>query len=120
MTRDQAVSWVQFQLGNRSDLVTQAQNALIAAQEELERQDFLPWFLRTEVTMTTTTPDEERVAVPVDFIREWEEGELERITDEGELVPLSKDTLTVLRAQFRGRDPGAPTWYTLDNKYFRL
>lgn len=120
MTRDEAVSWVQFHLGSRTDLTTQAQNALNAAQEELERRDFLPWFLRTEVATTTTASSEERLAVPSDFIREWEEGALYRIADNEELIPLEKNTLTVLRAQFRGTAIGAPTDYALDNDYFRL
>lgn len=120
MTRDEAVSWVQFHLGNRTDLTTQAQNALIAAQEELERQDFLPWFLRTEVMPLTTTIDEERLAIPDDFIREWEEGALYLVDSDGELVEIEKDTLTILRAQFKGAATGQPTDYAMDNAYFRL
>lgn len=120
MTRNEAVGWVQFHLGRRTDLSTECQNALKAAQEELERQEFLPWFLRTEITAASTTIDEERIAVPTDFIREYEEGGLYRLSTDDEFVPLEKDTLSILRAQFSGRSSGAPTFYALDNDYFRL
>lgn len=120
MLRDEAVSWVQFHLGNRNDLTTQAQNALIAAQDELERQDFLPWFLRTEVMPITTTINEERLSVPSDFIREWEEGSLYIVETDGKLTELDKDTLSILRTQFKGAVAGKPTNFALDNAYFRL
>lgn len=120
MTRDEAVAWVQFQLGKRTDLVTECRNALNAAQEELERQDFLPWFLRTEYATKASAPNEERVKVPSDFIREWEEGGLYRVEDDGTMTSIEKDTLSILRAQFKGTTAGPPTWYALDNEYFRL
>lgn len=120
MTRDEAVAWVKFHLGRRTDLTTECENALKAAQEELERQEFLPWFLRTEIASTDTTIDEERLVVPDDFIREYEEGGLYRLADNDEYVPLEKEPLSVLRSQFSGRSSGAPTFYALDNQYFRL
>lgn len=122
MLRDVAVGWVQFNLGKRTDLFEEAVNALASAQEELERADFLPWFLRTERSAESSAPAEERVLLPPDFIREWEDCGLYRLVDDPDedRLPLRKDTIEQLRKYWRGRAAGAPTAYAIDSEYFRL
>lgn len=120
MTRDEAVGWVQFQLGSRSDLVTRTQSALIAAQEELERQDFLPWFLRVELPVTLSEPNDARILLPENFIREWEDSALYILKTDGKLAELEKQPLDDLTGFYRNSAPGFPVAYALDNQYFRL
>lgn len=120
MNRDAAVGWVQHNLGRRTDLVTECQNALIAAQVALEGEDFLPWFLRTEVATATTTAGEERVAAPDDFIREWEEDALYILDSDSEWVRLTKNELGALRDAYKGVAADFPVDYALDGFYFRL
>lgn len=123
MTRDEAVARVHLLLGNRSDQATNIQNALQDVQARLEREDTLPWFLRTEISSTTTTVSEERVAVPTDFLAEWEDDALwyfnSAATDPEDVwVKLQKAENDLLRAKYPGS--GAPKAYSLDGMNYRI
>ncbi|MFQ5741990.1 MAG: hypothetical protein ACE5HV_00195 [Acidobacteriota bacterium] len=124
MTRDEAVTEVQRGLGFRTDLATEIITALKTVQSELERRATLPWFLLTEVASASTVKDEERVPVPSDFLREYEEDALHYfngatgVADEDVWTPLAKDDLEFLRDELPGS--GAPQAYALDVKYFRV
>jgi hypothetical protein len=123
MDRDTAVSRVQINLAFRSDKETEIIAALQDAQVELETGAILPWFLRSEVSSISTVSGEERVKLPSDFIREWDDdplwyfnGDAAEASDRW--VPLAKDDMETLRASFPGE--GAPKAYQLDPKYFRI
>jgi hypothetical protein len=76
MDRDTAVARIQEKLGFRSDLVTNIQNALQDAQDELERGQSLPWFLLQEdqafnlVAPVPAVATPLQVALPSGFIKE--------------------------------------------------
>lgn len=122
MLRDDARSRIQNTLAFRTDKATEIVNALQDAQVILEQSSELPWFLKTEVSTISTTKDEERVTIPTDFLREWEEDPLwyfnASADDEDKWVELAKEDLSFLRGAYPGA--GAPIAYALDEKYFRI
>lgn len=158
MLRSQAVSRVQRRLGFRQDLASAILDELMNAQEVFERGvpvpivasaymgrflagggSFLPWFLRTEVENAYTIANEERVPVPLDFIREWDDDALyyynpaaDPTLGQNQWVPLVKDALNYNRVKYGALYPvttqinrdaiSAPPIraYSLDGKYFRI
>ncbi len=122
MLRDRAVSRIQQALGFRDDKKAEIVDALQDAQEFLEEAAMLPFFLRTEVASITTIIGEERVEVPDDFIREWDEDALWYFDGTApaadQWVNLVKEELEILRKDQPG--DGAPVAYSLDNRYFRI
>lgn len=124
MMRDECVATIQRELGFRQDLASAIVETLKEVQIQLEGTFELPWFLKAEISDATTAfPDEERLAVPDDFIRESETGALwlydaDATTAAGKWKLLHKDNLDVLRTTVMGAGP--PIAYALDNQYFRL
>ena len=84
MDRNAAVLRMQQTLGFRDDLETQLIAGLQDAQVDLEQGTTLPWFLKTEVSSISTFADEERVKLPSDFLRQWEEDPLWYFNDDAE------------------------------------
>jgi len=165
MMRSVAVSRIQRRLGFRQDLSSAIIDELIAAQEKYERGvpvpivasaymgrflvgggSFLPWFLRTEVTTITTSIGEERVPLPPDFLREYEEDALyyfnpaaDPTIGQNQWRPLWKDDIQANRIKYGALWPqftgsaspsdssNAAEWfewgpkaYSLDGNYFRI
>ena len=123
MFRDAARARIQQTLAFRSDKETEILAALQDAQVMLERGAELPWFLLSEVASITTTDGEERMALPTDFLREWEDDPLWYFVagsggDADTWTELAKDDLALLRSKYPGE--GAPVAYALDVKYFRI
>ena len=123
MDRDSAVTRVQRILAFHDGLSTEIADALQDAQVELEKGKTLPWFLESEISSISTVDGEERVKLPSDFIREWEDDPLWYFNasaeeDADKWTPLAKDDLEILRATYPGE--GAPKGYNLDVKYFRI
>jgi hypothetical protein len=124
MDRDTAVSRVQRQLGFRTDLNEQIVDAMQDAQVQLEAEETLPWFLQSEISSISTVVGEERVKLPSDFIREWEDDPLWYFNssaeeDEDVWNELDKGTdLGVLRRTYSGEGP--PQAYHLTADYFRV
>ena len=123
MLRSAAVSIIQQALGFRTDKMTEIITALQSAQTILERNALLPWFLQTEISSFSTTSDEERVLLPTDFLREWDEGSLwyfnaAAVQDADKWTELVKDDLDELRKSLPG--DGAPQAYSLDGIYIRI
>lgn len=77
---------------------------------------FLPWFLLTENSTTTTTVDEPRVALPADFLQEWEDSALDHLKADGSVVPLTKMPLDRLDQTVSGD----PKYYALGSSYFYI
>lgn len=90
------------------------------AQRRLERDSFKPWFLLSEMRTAVTIPNEERLAVPEDFLEEVEEGSLWRYDPAAipALSELKKTDYDLLVAQYP--IPGLPLKYSLTDNYFRL
>lgn len=124
MDRSAAVSRIEQTLAFRgTDKSSEIVTALQDAQVLLEKRPVLPWFLQTEVATEETTDGEERVVIPSDFIREWEEDPLWYFVagtggDDDAWVELAKEDLGFLRKNYPGE--GAPVAYALDVKYFRI
>lgn len=123
MLRDEAVAFIQEELGFRSDKADRIIARLKEAQKNFEEGVELPWFLKTEVSSILTVSGEERVPLPGDFIREYENDALyyfnAAATDpEDQWVPLAKDNLQFLRTVLPGSGP--PQAYALDKLYFRI
>lgn len=77
---------------------------------------FLPWFLLTEDSTTTTTANESRVALPAGFLQEWEDSALDLIKADGSVVELTKKPLDRLDRTVTGD----PKYYALGSEYFYL
>ena len=163
MLESLAISRIQRRLGFRKDLQTAIADELSAAQEKYERGvpvpivasaymgrflvgggSFLPWFLRTEVTTIQTQINEERVPLPPDFLREYEEDALywfnptaDPTIFQNQWIPLFKDDIQYNRKKYgaiQGLPPASPSdttaasewfeWgpkaYSLDGNYFRI
>jgi hypothetical protein len=159
-----ATQRIQRRLGFRKDLNAAIQDEIMAAQEKYERGvpvpiaasaymgrflvgggSFMPWFLRTEVSTITTTIGEERVPLPTDFIREYEEDALYWFNPNADptiyqnyWLPLWKDDIQFNRQKYGALwyniPPASPSdtqtsnsWfecgpraYSLDGNYFRI
>ncbi len=123
MLRSAAVSRIQQTLGFRSDKSAEIILALQDVQVQLEKGKTLPFFLKTEVQNRNTVSGEERVPIPTDFIREYDEDPLWYFNGsaadvEDVWTSLAKDDLQVLRDTYPGE--GAPKAYHLDHLYYRI
>lgn len=121
MIRDTAVDLLMGRLGKRVSTTTQQDiiNEMVYVQENiLEGDPTIPWFLLTEKATASTTPDEERLALPSDFLQEWEEGALYIIDSAGETKPVIKDDWDSVKHKVTGS--GRPTHYSLAGDYFLL
>lgn len=122
MTRDEGIVLIQQQLAFRTTLNAEIILNLKLAQTMLEGAPTKPFFLVTENATATTTIDEQRLALPTNFLEETDEAVLTYVptdSDEDE-VPLKKDDYDVLRKNFIGEDSGAPAAYALLGMYFYL
>lgn len=124
MTRDEGVALLMQQFSFRNSSVTEA--AIVSnmqlAQTTLEMMPNKPWFLISELTETTTIPDDHRLPLPDDFLEELDEEGLTYLPDdeEEEEVQLVKEEIDLLKQNFIGVEPGAPQAYALVGEYFRI
>lgn len=120
MDRDTAVTIVKRRLARFNDsvmtdyIITEMQ----AAQQRLEGRPEPPWFLITESAYTTTSANEERIAVPTDFLMEVEGDALWIEDTDGVRTVLKKDDYDSIRTLYS--EPGTPKRYALLGNYFRL
>ena len=126
MTRDEAVTIIQQQLGFRTDLTSTIITTMKLAQVQLEVGPTLPWFLLSEKSHIFTLPEEERVPVPNEFIEEYEESALVYKPDDTtqEDVILGKRDLDTMFKKFSAiNDPTItrePQFYAIRGVYFIL
>ena len=123
MLRSEAVTRIQRWIGFRTDLETEIITALQDAQDELEGGQELPWFLRSEVSSITTVADEERVPLPSNFLREWEDDHMwvydAAATEAADVwKPLLKLSLDQMRLDYPGT--GEPKAYATSGLYWRI
>lgn len=122
MTRDEAVSIIQQQLGFRTDLSSEIVTNLKLAQTMLEVGPTRPWFLVTEQMSITTTAEEQRLIVPSNMLAEIDNTRLVYIPDDEEeaAVDLKKEDYDQLEYDYREEEAGPPAAYALLGDYFRL
>ncbi len=124
MMRDEAIAIIQEQLGFRSDLTSTIITTMKLAQDQLEISPTLPWFLLSERSFIFTTPDEQRVPVPLKFLQEYEESALIFVKDADEEFILGKRDLDELFKKFPAGLPEddnqtrEPKFYALRGTYF--
>jgi hypothetical protein len=120
MLRSTVVSLIAQRLGNRTDLDAQIISELQLTQDTLERADMLPFFLLTEFVATVTVAAEERLKLPDDFLKEYEEGALwyYDATSASQWAPLKRSSMEQLKGAFTTE--GYPQYYALAGNYFRL
>lgn len=123
MLRDEGVAMIQEQMGFRVILATSIINYMKLAQVTLEKGPTKPWFLIGEEEFTTTTADEERVSLPLNFIQEVDSAMLKYRPDEWPDEPevdLVKEDYDTLRKNFAGVESGPPEAYSLLGNYLRM
>jgi hypothetical protein len=124
MTRDEAVALMQLQLGFRSDQSANLILHLKLAQTMLEKSPTKPWFLIVGEDTLVTVADDQKIAIPTDFLQEAEQGVLRFIPDDADSpddeVDLDKDSYDVLRKNFRTTASGEPQAYALFGGYFYI
>lgn len=100
MLRDIAVARVKMHLGFKTNLDAEIVQAMIEMQAQLERDKELPGFLRKSFAAFATVADVKTLAVPTDFIREYDGDQLFVTNDDGEESPVIKDLQGFLRLRW--------------------
>ncbi len=94
-----AISLLQDRLGNRTGLETKITAEMNFVQQNiLERTEPFPWFLLKSAPLSTTAPIPASVAVPTDFLKEYEDCGLWLQNADGTETLLSKDEYEVLNS----------------------
>lgn len=122
MTRDEMVARLKYYLDvNQATTTwdTMLASMLQEAQIEVEQGAELPWFLVSRDYSATTTVGEARLALPTDFIREYEESALWVLDDDSAEILLGKDSIDDLRVYYTNTE-GRPERYALSGEYFYL
>ncbi len=125
MLRDDAITRMREMLGHNSSLQASSFiDALKDAQETLEKEPQLPWFLRTEISSISTVANEERVVIPTDFLLMPESDDdgiwVFIAGDDNPWRRLRQDHVGFNRGKYSNEDDAEPKAYSLDNLYFRL
>ncbi len=123
MLRDAAVALIAARVGQRSDL-----NAAIILEMDLAitmtlelNPKLIPWFLESEFATTTMTPNDERLALPNDFIMECESGTLWVYnTSAAKWVRLHKNDYDTIDEKYENSAAAIPVQYSLSGNYFLL
>ena len=121
MIRDSAVDLLMGRLGNRSNATLQQAviDEMVFVQENvLEGALELPWFCLSEKSYAVTTPSEERLALPSDFLAEWEEGDIFLLESDGSQTPLIRADWDVIKIQDSLKGSGKPTHYDIGGDYY--
>lgn len=122
MLRNDAVELIKQGLGFRTGTAIDANiiRTMKHVQWKLEHGALLPWFLVSEILTISTVIGEPRVLVPNGFLREIDEGALWRFeaTAAGTWTELIKKNFDFLQRKQQGT--GAPAFYSLLGRYFRL
>jgi len=129
MIRDDGVARIQEQLAFKTTLADKIVSQMQLAQTNLEAMPTKPFFLISEDSVINTTPLEQRIPLPSDFLQEIDEAVLRYVplvpTGTDPEVDLIKDDFDVLRKNFF--DPitgtlmkGKPKAYAIMGPYFRI
>jgi len=117
MTRDEARQQIQDMLGFRKDLIDPIERSLRFAQNELESEATLPWFLRKVDVSLSTSIGSDVLPRPNDYIRLWHEDPISLLVGES-IVKLVSGPLTLLRNRFTGYE--SPKGYAEIGEVFQM
>jgi hypothetical protein len=120
MTRTEVVTLLNYRLGNRTDLEDRILLEMAFVQDYILEGTgaFLPWFLETEMATSPIMAEEERVALPDDFLAEVEDQALWLYledSDENTMIELKKNDYDLLVAKYPGT--GRPQQYAIAGSY---
>ena len=119
MLRDDVVKLLAWRLGSRKNFTDRILAEMEYAQRSvLETNEWLPWFLETEMVNTVTTSGDNRVALPADFLLEIEEQHLWYVNSEGKELVLGKADYDFLQARYALTENGEPKHYALGAQFF--
>ena len=118
MLRSAAVTVISNRLGQRTGLDTQIISELQAAQQRLEEEVELPWFLIKDTTLSTT-PASRKVDLPVGFLLEVDDMPLSYLAADGSQTPLGKEDFDVLHLAYK-ETTGSPKAYSLVGEQLQL
>jgi hypothetical protein len=120
MLRDEVASLIAQRCGKRTDLISAITAEMQYVQVfVLEQHSWVPWFLETEHSETTTTATEERIQLPEDFLDEIEDQHLwVWAEEEDDWSPLEKEEYDVGAVKYPGS--GRPKAYSIVGDYFTL
>lgn len=111
---------MQYKLEGRDDLSASILAEMDYCQEAImESNQWLPWFLESEVAFSATSPGDSRILLPEDFLCEMEEAFLYIRKEDGVIRPLKKMDYDVSFPRF-SRANGFPLHYSLVGEYFYL
>lgn len=115
-----AQSVVSSKLGKRDHLITNGtiDNELFLTQNALEEGAFLPWFLKSTLTLTAVASTA-TIAIPTGFIREDDESVM-KIVVSGKQYPIFKASEDFLIAEWQSESEAQPKNYYLDATDFVL
>jgi hypothetical protein len=119
MLRDDVVKLLAWRLGSRKNFTDRILAEMEYAQRSvLETNEWLPWFLETEMANTTTVAGDNRVALPDDFLLEIEEQHLWYVNSEGKELVLGKADYDFLQARYALTENGEPAHYALGSQFY--
>ncbi len=111
-------------LGNRTDPELRAtclEEMQLIQEEDLESMEELPWFLISEEITAFTVPDEPRLVLPSDFLREVEDDNLQLLDEDGTYVDIYKRGYDEGRLEISdNEEPGVPQIYSVRGQYIFL
>jgi hypothetical protein len=119
MLRDIAVARVKQSLGFKLNLDEEIVQAMIEAQQDLERSSELPFFLRKTFINFLTVGGQRTLPAPTDFIREWDDDQLVALNGLEE-SPVFKDQEGLLRVRYPSGMKGLPRAYARVNKEYHF
>lgn len=123
MLRDAAVSLIASRMGQRTDLndAIILEMGLVITTKLEENAVITPWFLLTESATSALTIDEERLAVPDDFIVEDEENPIFVLdTESNKYLPLKKIGYDEMVWKYKDSENTIPSVYAITGLYFTL
>jgi hypothetical protein len=120
MTRDEAVSFIQYELGNRSDLTEEIITRLQSAQRLIEQGRTLPYFLMQEDASLALASGSADISFPTGFLREVQDETFHFTSDDDEAVYLEKMVLQEGEQRFVDEDAGQPIAYAIRKTAWRF
>lgn len=120
MNRTEAVAQVQEVLGFRTDLSDRIVTQIGIANTRLQLSATKPWWTIVMGSPLTITAENAEVAVPADFLEEYEEGGLQVYSEDDEKwYELDKNDLDELKGIY-GLETGLPEGYALVGSTIQL
>lgn len=120
MTRDDIITLVSLRCGDRDDLTAKCLAELPALQEAFEGNEWLPWFLETDLALADSSlpAGSGSIALPADFLLEVNDQKLTLVRADGTKKRLRKLGLDQMRNRYV--ETGEPAAYCLsgDRIYF--